>query len=149
MAIATSTIIAAAAIGSAGASIFGAIQGSQAADEQADLARSDASSRAAETKRVTERQTTLEQRDIQDTLDRQKLAFLASGVTLEGSPLLKLEETRKRGAENIDEIQKAGAAGSAAQIAEGRSTAAAAKASGRQSLIRGITGAAGSLSRLR
>lgn len=149
MAVATATIIAAAAAASAGAAIFGGIQANQAAGEQADLARSDAAAAAAETTRVTERQSTLEQRDIKDTLDRQKLAFLASGVTLEGSPLLKLEETRKRGTENIEEIEKAGAAGSAAQIAEGRSTAASAKSSGRQALIRGITGAAGSLSRLR
>ena len=148
MAIATSTIIAAAALAGAGASVFGAVQANSAADEQADLARSDASARAAERARMTERQSTLEQRDINDTLDRQKLAYLASGVTLEGSPLLMMEETRKRGAENIEEIELAGKAGSQAQLAEGRRTAESAKASGRQAMIRGITGATSSLSRL-
>ena len=135
-------------VAAAGAGIVGGIQANEAADEQADLARSDASARAAETARVTERSSMLEQRNIDDTVDRQKLAYLASGVTLEGSPLLKMEETRRRGAENIEEIELAGKAGSKAQIAEGRRTAQSAKASGRQALIGGITGAASSLSRL-
>lgn len=130
------------------AAVAGGIQGHREGEKQADRAEAQAAARAAETKRVTERQTTLEQRDIAKTLDRQKLAFLASGVTLEGSPLLVMEETRRRGAENIEEIQKAGAAGSAAQLEEGRAVAEAAKTSGRQALIRGIAGGAGSLSRL-
>jgi len=138
------------ALGALGAasSIKGGLEAKDAAGEQARLARSDAAARAAETDRVPARSSELESRNIQDTLDRQKLAFLASGVTLEGSPLLVMEETRKRGAENIDEIEKAGKAGSEAQLAEGRRVAQSAKSSGRQAMIGGITGAAGSLSRL-
>ena len=141
-------VMTALAIAAAGASIYGGIQGQKAGEKQADTAMSQAADRATETARVTERQTVLEKRNIKDTMDRQKLNYLASGVTLEGSPLLMMEQTRQYGAENIDEIQKAGAAGSAAQLAEGRATADAAKASGRQALIQGIVGGAGSLSRL-
>jgi hypothetical protein len=63
-------------------------------------------------------------------------------VSLEGSPLLKLEETRRLGAENIEEIEKSGEAQANAQITEGRVAANQLKASGRQSLISGITGGA-------
>ena len=148
MAIATSTIIAAAAVAAAGASIAGGVMANNAAGEQADLARSDAAARAEESARVADRQSMIEQRNIDETTQRQKLAFLASGVTLEGSPLLKMEETRRLGAENIEEIKKGGQASADAQIAEGRRTAQSAKASGRQALIGGISGAASSLSRL-
>jgi len=130
------------------ASVAGGVMANDAAGEQADLARSDAAARAAESTRVADRQSTIEQRNIDETTQRQKLAFLASGVTLEGSPLLKMEETRRLGAENIEEIKKGGQASADAQIAEGRRTAQSAKASGRKALIGGITGAANSLSRL-
>lgn len=148
MGVITTALLAVAAVGSAALSVKGGIDSKKEAKQQAALATSQAAASAAETERVTARESTLEQRNIKDVLDRQKLAFLASGVTLEGSPLLVMEETRKRGAENIEEIEKAGSARSAAQIAEGRSTAQAAKASGRRALIGGITGGLGTLSRL-
>ena len=112
------------------------------------MATNQAASRATEINRQTARSTTLEERDIKSTIERQKLAYLASGVTLEGSPLLMMEETRRRGAENVEEIQLAGAAGAAAQLEEGRATAQAAKTSGRAQLMSGITGAMGSASRM-
>jgi hypothetical protein len=130
------------------ASIYGGIQAKKEGDKQADLATNQAASRATEINRQTARSTTLEERDIKSTIERQKLAYLASGVTLEGSPLLMMEETRRRGAENVEEIQLAGAAGASAQLEEGRATAQAAKASGRAQLMSGITGAMGSASRM-
>jgi len=148
MGVVTTAVLGTLAVAGAVSSIKGGLDAKDAAKEQASLARSDAAARATETDRVTARSSELESRNIQDTLDRRKLAFLASGVTLEGSPLLVMEETRKRGAENIDEIEKAGKAGSEAQLAEGRRVAASAKSSGRQAFIGGITGAASSLSRL-
>jgi len=130
----------------AAASLFGGVQGQQEGRKQAKNAKANAAARAAETKRITERQVVLEERNIKGTLASQEIGFLAGGVTLAGSPLLLMEETRRFGAENIEEIKKAGEAGSAAQIAEGNATAKSAKASGRQALIGGITGAAGSVS---
>jgi len=41
---------------------------------------------------------------------RQKLAFLKNGITLEGSPLLVLEETRKLGKEEVASILRSGRA---------------------------------------
>lgn len=147
MAAVSTGLLVAAAVG-AGASALGGIQAKREADKQARLANEQAAARAAETERVTKRQAELEQRNIDQTIDRQKLAYLKSGVTLEGSPLLKLEETRRLGAENIDEINKAGEAQASAQVAEGRVQAQQLKASGRQALISGITGAARSASAL-
>jgi len=145
---ALTAIVAAAAVASAGASIFGGIQANKEGEKQARFAESQAANAAAETKRQTDRSLKIEGRNIKETQDRQRLAYLASGVTLEGSPLLKLEETRRLGAENLDEIEKSGSARSEAQVTEGRLTADRAKSAGRQGLINGITGAAGSLSRL-
>lgn len=137
MAVATAIALAA-----AGAAVFGGLQAQKESKKQANLAIEQSRLAAAETQRQTDRQVSLENRNIQETTDRQRIAYLASGVTLEGSPLLKLEETRRLGAENITEISQAGKATSDAQLAEGRITAQRAKASGRQALLSGITGAA-------
>lgn len=147
MAALSTTLLVTAAV-AAGASALGGIQANKEAKKQAKLAEQQASAKAAETERLTARQAELEQREIDDVSDRQKLAFLKGGVTLEGSPLLKLEETRRLGAENIEEIELAGQAQSEAQITEGRVQAQQLKASGRQQLISGITGAARSASAL-
>lgn len=145
---AISSLVAAAAVAGAGASIYGGMQAEKEGKRQATLATQQASAAAAEERRLTARQKELEQRDINKTIDRQKLAYLKAGVTLEGSPLLKMEETRRLGAENLAEIEAAGGAASDARLAEGRIQAEQAKSRGRQGLISGITGAAGSLSRL-
>ena len=129
----------------AASSIYGGMQARDEAKKQSAMAISQSQAAATETKRQTDRSVELEKRNIKDVTDRQRLAYLASGVTLEGSPLLKLEETRRLGAENVEEIQKAGEAGAEAQLAEGRTTAQAAQSRGRQALTQGITGAAGSL----
>lgn len=143
MAVTTTTVLAGLAIASAASSIVGGMQARKAGEAQADLAREQAGQQAAETERVTKREVQLEERDIKATLERQKIAYLASGVSLEGSPLLMMEETRQRGAENIEEIKKAGEAQSAAQISEGRLKADEAKARGRQQLLGGITSGIG------
>ena len=144
----TSALLAAATVASAGSQIIGGMRSRDEAGRQAALARQQSAEAAAETERLTTREVELERRDIADVRERQKIAFLASGVTLEGSPLLTLEETRKRGEENIEEIEKAGEARSRAQIQEGRITAQRAEASGRKALISGIVGGGQTLSRL-
>jgi len=145
MAAVSSFLLAAAAT----ASVASGVSANKQAKKEAQLAIEQSNKAAAETKRQTERSLVLENRDIKSTEDRQRLAYLASGVTLEGSPLLKLEETRRYGAENLDEIQKAGEAGSKAQLSEGRMVASRAKASGRQALIGGIASGAGSLAQIK
>jgi len=143
MAATTATILAAtAATAAAAGSVYGGVQAKKAGDKQSRLAREQAAMSAAETMRQAERSAVLERRNIDDVVDRQKLAYLASGVTLEGSPLLKMEETRRLGAENIEEIMKAGEAGSQAQLFEGRYRSQVARDSGRQALIGGLIGAA-------
>jgi glutaredoxin len=145
---ATTALIAAAALAGAGASIYGGIEGQKAGKEQAALAESDAAAAARETQRVTSKTVDAEKKNIEKTQRQQQIAYLKSGVTLEGSPLLVMEETRRLGAENIAEIEAAGKAQSEAQLAEGRRTAQTAKAAGRQAMLQGITGTASSLSRL-
>jgi hypothetical protein len=145
MAAATSLALAAAGVG-AGASIYSGIEGRKAANEQADMARAQASDEAAEVRRLAARQAELEGRNIDSTIASQKVAYLASGVTLEGSPLLMLEKTRREGAENLEEIRKAGESGSRSSLAQGQAIAESAKSAGRQQLVSGISGAVKSAS---
>lgn len=68
----------------------------------------------------------------------QKLAYLKSGVTLEGSPLDILDETARVASENLSAMRARAQAGQNAQNAE----ADAARSRGRAALIGGIAGAA-------
>lgn len=67
----------------------------------------------------------------------QKLAFLKSGVSLEGSPLDILDETARVAAENISAIR----AGGEAKALDAQWEGAQARIAGRNALIGGITGA--------
>ena len=73
---------------------------------------------------------------------RQKLAFLKSGVSLEGSPLLALAETKKEISTRSDRIESAG--GSRFQFA--RTKAKLGRARGRSAMIGSSAQAAGSFS---
>jgi hypothetical protein len=68
----------------------------------------------------------------------QALAYLKSGVTLEGSPLDVLDETARVTAENLSAIRARGAA----QQQEYMSEATLTRGRGRAALLGGITGAA-------
>src|SRR4051812_45496894 len=83
------TALIAAAVVSAGASVAGGISANNSAkreagllNDQATLAQDEASAEA--NRRATE---------VRQFQRKQKLAFLKNGVTLEGSPLLVLDET--------------------------------------------------------
>lgn len=65
----------------------------QAAEEQARLTEQDAK-RAAQEELAT----------AEATRKAQRMAYLKSGVDLEGSPLLVMEETRAKGAENAQNV---------------------------------------------
>lgn len=48
--------------------------------------------------------------DVQSFMSTQARGYLNSGVTLEGSPLLVMEETRRRGQAEVDAIMRSGRA---------------------------------------
>jgi len=117
------SLVALAAIGtavSAGASVIGGIQQKNAADDQAAAAQKESELRAR-----------AEARENIALESRQRVAFLNSGVSLEGSPLLVLEESRRRGSENVGSI-----------LQSGQTQASSLRASGRSALIGGIGKAA-------
>lgn len=119
MGIETALLIA--AVASAAGSAIGGIQQSREARSQANKASEEA-----------ELQSRAEARETIKLEKQQKLAFLKSGVALEGSPLLLLSETKRKGKENIEAITESG-----------RVRASSIRASGRGALISGLTSAAG------
>lgn len=125
---------------SAVSSVIGGMQSQSESNVQADLALQQAQMRGTESVRAAEREARLVQEDAIATERKQKLAYLASGVTLEGSPLLIMEETRRKGQENVDEIINAGKAEKNAALLEGRVTATNAKSAGRQAFVSGLSG---------
>ena len=129
-------------------SLLGGMQANSEAKNQANMATQEAKLKGAEAERQANREAQFEQEDVNSVTRRQKLAYLKSGVELSGSPLLVMEETRRRGKDNIDEIMRSGAAGSKAAYSEGRMQAANYKASGRQAFATGLTNAGNSFSRL-
>lgn len=129
-------------------SIFSGLQGMQAGKQQAEMAKAQAAMSAKEQVRLSAREAQMEAEAADDVRRRQKLAFMASGVSLQGSPLLVMEETRRKGAENVAEIMTSGGYSSAARLQEGRIMATNAKASGRQAFMSGLTNAAGSFAKM-
>lgn len=75
------------------AQIFG---GASEADE--------ANRQAAETVRQTREEAKRRTEEVSKFAKKQEVQFLKSGVELEGSPLLVLEETRRKGAEEISDF---------------------------------------------
>lgn len=141
MAIATSTILGALSAVSAVSSIVGGMQQQGASNQQAEMAIAQGNMQAAENERVAFKQAQNEKEQSESARRAQKVAYLASGVTLEGSPLLVMEETRQKGIENVDEILMGGQAGASAARQEGRMRASSLKASGRQAFSQGISNA--------
>ncbi len=139
----TTTVLAGLSALSAVSSIAGGISANKEAGKQAELAALQAEQRATEQERVSFKQSQAELEEADSLSRRQKVAFLASGVDLAGSPLLVMEETRRKGAENAEEILKSGEYGATASRAEGRATASQLRASGRQALLGGLSNAAG------
>lgn len=92
-----STLLTVASIGSQLAQGFSQYREEKKADQ---LARQRAESEAKLLEQDARRAAKEEREIADDTRRRQKVAFLSSGVLLEGSPLLVMEETRKKGEEN-------------------------------------------------
>lgn len=133
---------------SGASSLVGGVQSLISGNEQSDLAKTQAALAAAEQDRVSAREARLEGERVDEVLRRQKIAYLKSGVTLEGSPLLVMEETRRRGQDNIDEILRSGSASSSATLQEGRLRSKQLRGTGRSAFIGGITNAGKSFSSL-
>lgn len=118
---------------SAGTSLAAGFAGQDAAGREADLLNQQGLIARSEAEAEAERVGT-QNRKFKKV---QKLAFLKSGVSLFGSPLLVLEETEREGQKEVDAIRRRGFAqqtlfGRKAKIARGK---------GRQALIGGFTGA--------
>ncbi len=123
-------VMAVSAIGS----IAGGIAAQRAAEDEADALAAQA---------AMLRQEALEEAERIDKehtrfLARQSLMFLKGGVSLSGSPLLVLEETREEREKRVQaQIDRANAL-----YTYGMSAAARAKSQGRSALIGGVLGAA-------
>lgn len=131
----TATVLAGLA---AASSVVGGLQQNKAAKEQASFAEAQGILQSEENVRVSAAQAQQEAEASADAQRRQKLAYLKSGVTLDGTPFAMMEKTRIQGQQNVDEITTAGGYASAAAQQEGRTQASNLKASGRQALISGI-----------
>lgn len=80
-------------------------------------------------------------RDVRRFAANQKVAFLKNGVTLEGSPLLALEDTYQQGQEEVNAITDSGNARASLYWREGQ----IAKKQGRAAMVGGILGASSTL----
>lgn len=128
----------------AAASISSGIEAKKEGSRQAKYASLQAEQQAAESARVAQRESTMASQEAESTRRAQKLAYLKSGVTLEGSPLLVMEGTRAQGQDNVNEIMQAGAAGVKSSYVEGRLRAQASRSAGRQAFLSSL-GQAGSM----
>lgn len=127
---------------SAASSLVSGMQQQAEAGRQARQAEATAILQGEEQARVASKEAGIAKDEAESARRQQKLAYLKSGVSLEGSPFLTMEQTRLQGQRNVNEILSAGAAGRAATMQEGRTRAKTYKASGRQAFISGLGNAA-------
>jgi len=127
-------------------SLAGGMSSRSEANNQAELALQQSEMAAKEQARVSFREAQLETDRADDFARKQKVAYLASGVTLDGSPLATMEETRRKGSENVNEILMSGAAGAEAARSEGRIQAQQLKSSGRKAFSAGLSSSIGQAS---
>lgn len=119
----------------AGGQIMSGYQQKKAYSQEADLQREQAQIALDEANREAQ----LTANDRRKFLGTQKLAFIKSGVSLEGSPLLVLEDTRKQSQDEVDSIVKRGAAQYRLGVAQSEQT----RQRGRAALTSAYVGAAG------
>lgn len=129
----TATLLIATAVG-AGAQVYQGYSANQQAKHLAGQQEEQARIALSESNRVAD-QKTVEQRKF---LAEQRMAYLASGVTLEGTPGLVQADTFDQFQQEIDAFRKSGAA----QFKVGMQTAQSTKANGRAQLISGFLGGA-------
>lgn len=98
-----------AAVVGAGASIAGGISARKESKKQVGLQRAATSAKA-----------TAREKQIKGILAEQKLSFLKSGVTLEGTPLIVQKEQEKLGRQEVADIRQFGEAQSSSLLGQGR-----------------------------
>jgi len=127
---------------------MGGMSDKSEAAKQSATAQAQANLQAEEIGRASAREADFVSKESESIRRRQKLAYLKSGVDLEGSPLLVMEATRRAGLDNAEEVLRSGGMSAGAAIQEGRTRAAQLKSSGRQAFMQGIGNAGSALSRL-
>lgn len=118
--------------------VMGGMQQQTAAKNQSEQVMASATMAGRESARQAVAEATRTKADADKTRKAQKLAYLSSGVSLDGSPLLMMEKTRQTGIANVDEILASGASASTSALAEGRIKADSLKTSGRQAFMSSI-----------
>jgi hypothetical protein len=118
---------------SVGAQVFSGISQKKEADDRAEIIQDQARIEREETEAEVGRRTEERNRFIA----KQKVAFLASGVGLAGTPLIVLEDTFKQFNTEISAIKRTGAAKAGLLEKEAGIT----KKSGKAALISGVLGA--------
>ncbi len=88
--------------------------------------------------RQSVRQAAQEKTAAEGARRQQKLAYMASGVSLSGSPLLVLEETRQKGLANAQEIMDANTAYTKSTGLETGAQAKSFRSQGRQAFMTGV-----------
>lgn len=122
---------------SAGASISGGISAQKSANQEADLQRQQGDIALSESKT----NATNEAYNQSQAVGNQRLAFLANGVTLEGSPTEVLKQSTAYGQSQVDSILKQGVSQQSLAYQQAQIT----KNQGRAALIAGYGQAAGSV----
>ena len=122
---------------SAAGSIYGGMQANKASKEEAGLQREQGDIAAQEAQVNASNEAFNQTQAVQ----RQRLAFLSNGVTLEGSPAVVLEASKNYGQSQVDAILRQGAARKT--LADRSATITENK--GRAALVGGYMSAAGTV----
>lgn len=119
----------------AASSLMSGYQSLKASKVQQENAISQTKAQIQENARVSVKQANAERKAADITARQQKLAYLSSGVSLSGSPLLVLAETRSRGESNAKEILAANTASTKAIGSQTDTTLSNLSSSGRRAFI--------------
>ena len=118
------------ALAGAGASLYSGFAANSAARQEAALERQQGDIAASEAQVNAKNEAFNQTQAVQN----QRVAFLANGVTLEGSPSMVLEQSKEYGQSQVDAILRQGAAKKALAYSEATIT----QNKGRAALIGGI-----------
>ena len=124
------------ALAGAGASLYSGSAANSAARQEAALERQQGDIAASEAQVNAKNEAFNQTQAVQN----QRVAFLANGVTLEGSPSMVLEQSKEYGQSQVDAILRQGAAKKALAYSEATIT----QNKGRAALIGSIASAASS-----
>lgn len=133
----TSALLLAATAAAGAGQIYSGVSANQAAKEKADMQEEQARIALSE----SEREATQKADERRRFLASQRMAYLASGVSLAGTPGIVQGDTFNEFQQEIDAIRKSGVA----QYGLGMREAASTKSTGRASLISGVLTGVGTI----